>query len=90
MVSMLKNVSGGRIESKGHIAKLSSRKVSFVDGRNARDLVLKYNLTDKALQMLSATDLEKLVGGNADAKKDYEKIVMQRDGASFPTTSKKK
>ena len=90
VVSMLKNVSGGKIESNGHVAKLSSRKVSFVDGRSARDLVVKYNLVDRALQMLSAGDLEILVGGNADAKHDYEKIVMQRDGASFPTTSKKK
>lgn len=90
IVSMLRNVSGGKIESDKHVAKLSSRKVSFVDGKKARELIIKHNLADKALEMLSAGDLEKLVGGNADAKHDYEKILMQRDGALFPTTSKKK
>ena len=30
MVSMLKNVSGGKIESNGHVQN-SSRKVSFVE-----------------------------------------------------------
>lgn len=90
IVSMLRNVSGGKIESDKHVAKLTSRKVSFVDGKRAKELVLKHNLVNKALEMLSASDLEKLVGGNADAKKDYESIVMQRDGAMFPTTSKKK
>lgn len=90
LVSMLRNTSCGRIESDKHVAKLSSRKVSFIDGKKAKELIKKHNLAERALEMISASDLEKLVGGNADAKHDYESILMQRDGAFFPTTSKKK
>lgn len=90
MVSMIRDSENGRIESKDKIAKLSSRKVSFVDGKMARNLVKKHNLTDRALEMLSASDLEKLVCGNAEARKDYNMIVSQKDGAAFPVTSKKK
>jgi CRISPR/Cas system-associated exonuclease Cas4 (RecB family) len=90
MTSMIQNTGDGKIESDKSIAKLTSRKVTSVDGRNAKILVKKFDLVDKALELLSAGDLEKLIKGNAEARSDYEKIITQRDGAMYPTVSKKK
>lgn len=90
LVSMLNNVSTGKIDTGKSVVKLTSRKMPSVSGSSAKELVKKHGLVEKALEMLSASDLEKLIKGNADARADYEKIVTQKSGISYPVVSKKK
>lgn len=90
LVSMLNNVSTGKIDTGKNVVKLTSRKIPSVSGTSAKELVKKHGLVEKALEMLSAGDLEKLIKGNADARADYEKIVTQKNGISYPVVSKKK
>lgn len=90
MVSMLRNVSTGKIESDNSVAKLTSRKVTSINPEDGMRIIKKYNLIDKVLAGLSAGDIEKAIKGSAQARKEYEAVSIQRDSAAYPTISKKK
>ena len=90
MVSMLRNVSTGKIESDKSVAKLTSRKVTSINQEDGMKIIRKYNLIDKVLANLSPGDIEKAIKGSAQARKEYEAVSIQRDSAAYPTISKKK
>lgn len=90
LVSILRGVSSGVISSDKSVAKLSSRKMTKIKPEDAKNIVRKYHLEDGAISLLSAQDMEKIIAGNADARKEYESVLIQTESASYPTVSKKK
>lgn len=89
LVSMLGKISSGTIETPTATAKLTSRKISYIKASEAKRLVLKHNLVEKALETLKASDVEKIIMGNKEARADYDKVVSKIESTPYPKVTKK-